>query len=78
MRVTINRTCIATAILGILGASTALAGTASQAVDMGALSGAQASQPISVTIALKLSDLAGAESMMQRLVTPGDAMYGKF
>jgi kumamolisin len=78
MRVTINRTCIATAILGILGVSTALAGTAAQAVDVGSLTGAQASQPISVTIALKLSDLAGAESMMQRLVTPGDAMYGKF
>jgi subtilase family serine protease len=55
-----------------------LAGTASNAVDLGALSGADASQSISVTIALKLSDLAGAESLMQRLVTPGDAMYGKF
>ena len=78
MRVAINRTFIAAAILGILGASTALAGTASTAVDIGSLSGVQAGQPISVTIALKLSDLAGAESMMQRLVTPGDAMYGKF
>jgi kumamolisin len=78
MRVTINRTCIATAILGILGASAALAGTASQAVDVGSLSAADASQSISVTIALKLSDLAGAETMMQRLVTPGDAVYGKF
>ena len=78
MRVVINRTCIATAILGILGASTALAGTASQAVDVGSLSGAQASQTISVTIALKLSDLAGAESLMQRLASSSDAMYGKF
>ena len=78
MKVAINRTCIATAILGILGASTALAGTASNAVDVGALSAAEASQSISVTIALKLSDLGGAESLMQRLVTPGDAMYGKF
>jgi kumamolisin len=76
MRATINRTCIATAILGIIGASTALAGTA--ALDLGSLSGAAASQPISVTIALKLSDLAGAESLMQRLVTPGDAMYQNF
>jgi kumamolisin len=78
MKVTINRTSIATAILGILGASAALAGAASKAVDAGALSAAQANQPISVTIALKLSDLTGAESMMQRLVTPGDAMYHKF
>ena len=75
MRVAINRTCIAAAILGILGASTALASTA---VDLGSLSDAQASQSISVTIALKLSDPAGAESMMQRLATPGDALYGKF
>jgi kumamolisin len=78
MRVTIDRTCIAAAILGILGVSTSLAGTASKAVDVGSLSGAEAGQSISVTIALKLSDLAGAESLMQRLVTPGDAMYGKF
>jgi kumamolisin len=78
MRVATNRTYIATAILGIVAASTALAGAASKAVDAGALSGAEASQSISVTIALKLSDLAGAESMMQRLATSGDAMYGKF
>jgi kumamolisin len=79
MRVAINRTCIASAILGILGASAAMAaGTVSDAVDVGSLSGAEAGQSISVTIALKLSDLAGAESMMQRLVTPGDAVYRKF
>src|SRR5580698_4608957 len=78
MREGINRTCIAAAILGILGASSALAGTASKAVDAGSLSAAQNSQPITVTIALKLNDLSGAESMMQRLVTPGDAMFGKF
>ena len=42
------------------GASTALAGTASKAVDAGSLSSAEANQSISVTIALKLGDLAGA------------------
>jgi kumamolisin len=78
MRVMTNRTCIATAILATLGASIAWAGTASKAVDVGSLSGAQARQSISVTIALKLSDLAGAESLMQRLATSGDAMYGQF
>ena len=78
MRVAIKRTCIATAILGILGALTASAGAASKAVDVGSLSSAEASQSITVTIALKLSDLSGAETMMQRLVTPGDAMFGKF
>ena len=78
MRLAISRACIAAATLGILGASTALAGAASKAVDVGALSAAEANQSISVTIALKLGDLAGAESMMQRLVTPGDAMYRQF
>jgi kumamolisin len=78
MREGINRTCIAAAILGILGASSALAGTASKAVDAGSLNAAEASQPITVTIALKLSDLTGAEAMMQRLATAGDGMYGKF
>jgi subtilase family serine protease len=47
-------------------------------VDVGALSGADAGRSISVTIALKLNDLAGAESLMQRLATPGDAMYQRF
>src|SRR6202789_4156847 len=78
MRVTFNRTCIATAILGILGASAASAGSASTAVDVGSLNGAQASQPVSITIALKLSDQAGAEALMQRLATSSDALYGKF
>src|SRR6202012_5695678 len=67
-----------TAILGILGALTASAGAASKAVDVGSLSSAEASQSITVTIALKLSELSGAETMMQRRVTPGDAMFGKF
>lgn len=78
MRVTIYRTCIATAILGMLGASTAQAGTASAAVDVGSLSGAQARQPISVTVALKMRDQAGAEALMQHLAMPGDPLYGKF
>src|ERR1700728_1952270 len=78
MRVTFNRTCIATAILGILGASAASAGSASTAVDVGSLNGAQASQPVSITIALKLSDPAGAEALMQRLATSSDVLYGKF
>src|SRR6202789_21733 len=78
MRVTFNRTCIATAILGILGASAASAGSASPRVDVGSLNGAQASQPVSITIALKLSDPAGAEALMQRLATSSDVLYGKF
>lgn len=78
MRVSLNKSSMVAVVLGILAASTASAGNAANATDLGPLSGAAATQPISVTIALKLSDLAGAESMMQRLVTPGDAMYQKF
>jgi kumamolisin len=79
MREYVNeKSCIATALLAILGATAASAGDAARAVDVGPLAGAAASQPISVTIALKLADSAGAETMMQRLVTPGDAMYHKF
>src|ERR1700753_649186 len=78
MKMSRRKSCVAVAALGILAATGAQAGNASKAVDQGALSAAESLQPISVTIALKLSDLAGAESMMQRMVTPGDSMYQKF
>src|SRR3984885_11052092 len=66
---------IAVAILGMIGTSAVLAAT--PAVDVGALKSA-ADQTISVTVALKLSDQAGAEALMQRLATSSDALYGKF
>src|SRR5271170_4680712 len=72
MRLSISKTTVAAAALGILGASAVLA--ASSAVDLGAVK----DSTISVTVALRLSDLAGAEAMMQRLATPGDPMYLKF
>ena len=43
---------------------------------MGALKGA--GETISVTVALKLSDQAGAEALMQRLAMSSDALYGNF
>jgi subtilase family serine protease len=64
-------------MLGTIGASAVYAAPP-RAADLGALNATARSETISVTVALKLSDLAGAESMMERLVTPGDSMYLKF
>ena len=75
MRISLCKTGIAAAMLGMIGTSAVLAATA--AVDMGALRSA-ADQTISVTVALKLSDQAGAEALMQRLAMSSDALYGKF
>ncbi|HXC21415.1 MAG TPA: S53 family peptidase [Steroidobacteraceae bacterium] len=72
MRVSLYKTRIAAAVFGMIGAAAALA--ASPAMDLGAVK----DSTISITVALKLSDLAGAEAMMQRLATPGDPMYLKF
>src|SRR6202034_890220 len=48
---------------------------ASPATDLGHTSESQA---ITLTVALPLRDQATAEAMMVRMVTPGDALYGKF
>jgi kumamolisin len=45
--------------------------------DLGLLAQA-GEQPISVTITLKLRDLAGAEAMMRRVSTPGDPLFQQF
>jgi kumamolisin len=76
VKLSLFRTGIAAAMLGMIGAS-AVCSTA-RAADLGALNTNARNETISVTVALKLSDLAGAESMMERLVTPGDSMYLKF
>jgi kumamolisin len=76
MRLPRYKSGIAAAVLGLAGATAV--GAATPAMDLGALKNGSADQTISVTVALKLSDLAGAEAMMQRLVTPGDSMYLKF
>ena len=61
MRISLYKTGIA-AMLGIFGAAAALAAT--PATDMGALK-ASTGETISVTVALKLSDLAGAEERLR-------------
>jgi kumamolisin len=71
MRLSLYKSAIAAAMMG-----TTAAWAASPAVDMGALT--SANQTISVTVALKLSDQAGAEALMQRLATSSDPLYGKF
>ena len=68
----------------MIGAMSTSIGTAMAAsdtlkpVDLGALADRAGDQTISVTVALKLSNLAGAEALMNRLATPGDALYQKF
>jgi len=47
-------------------------------VDLGPLADRARDQAISVTITLKLRDLAGAEDMMRRLSTPSDPLYLRF
>src|SRR3984957_13579635 len=75
MRISLYKDGIAASILGMIGTSAVFAAT--PAVDMGALKNA-GDQTISVTVALKLSDQAGAEALMQRLAMSSDALYGKF
>jgi kumamolisin len=77
VKLSLFRTGIAAAMLGMIGASAVYAAPP-RAADLGALNPIARNETISVTVALKLSDLAGAESMMERLATPGDSMYLKF
>ena len=51
---------------------------APEAKDLGPVADHAGDQSISVTIALKLEDLAGAEAMMQRVSTPGSPLYQQF
>jgi subtilase family serine protease len=71
------KSSVAAVALGLIGTGAALAG-APKASDLGSLVERAGDQMMSVTIALKLSDVAGAESMMQRVATPGDALYRQF
>src|SRR5438067_1291396 len=65
------------ALLGFVGIATASA-AAPEAKDLGPVADHAGDQSISVTIALKLEDLAGAEAMMQRVSTPGSPLYQQF
>ena len=67
----------AAALLGFVGIATASA-AAPEAKDLGPVADHAGDQSISVTIALKLEDLAGAEAMMQHVSTPSDPLYQQF
>jgi hypothetical protein len=49
-----------------------------QPSDLGLFVDRVGDKTISVTIALKLKDVAGAEAMMRRIATPGDPLYLQF
>src|ERR1700689_3298477 len=72
MRYTRYQSGAAIAVLAAMAASTSWA---APPADIGRTAEAQA---ITLTVALPLSDQAGAEEAMLRMVTPGDALYGKF
>jgi subtilase family serine protease len=75
---------LALGVLPIAMADTAAAARATpldpsaQALDQGALRELSASTPISVTVALRLSDLDAAETLLASLNTPGDPQYRQF
>jgi subtilase family serine protease len=68
--------CIAAA-LSIIASAAAYAASPAP-VDLGRLADRAGDQAISVTITLKLRDLAGAEDMMRRVSTPTDPLYLRF
>jgi kumamolisin len=71
------RTGIVAAAISIIGAAAAYAAS-QEPVDLGRLADRAGDQAVSVTITLKLRDLAGAEDMMRRVSTPTDPMYMRF
>jgi len=74
------RASIAAAVLGIvvLAAASTASAAAPEPVDLGPLAEHAGGQTISVTIALKLEDPAGAEALMRQVATPGDPLYQQF
>jgi subtilase family serine protease len=49
-----------------------------KAIDVGEFTALSATTPISVTLALRLTDLNAAESLLKSLHTPGDAQFHQF
>src|SRR5690349_10151353 len=68
---------IVAAAISIIGSAAAYAASPAP-VDLGPLADRVGDQAISVTITLKLRDLAGAEEMMRRVSTPTDPLYLQF
>jgi subtilase family serine protease len=71
------RTSIAAAAIWMIGGAAACAASR-EPVDLGPFAGRIGDQAISVTVTLKLRDLAGAEEMMRRVSTPSDPLYLRF
>lgn len=71
----IYRAAVAVTALGVVGVALA---AQPEPVDMGSLSERAAGEAVSVTVALKLRDPAGAEAMMRQVGTPGDPLYLQF
>jgi kumamolisin len=76
-----KHTLLAIALLA-LTSTTALAAAplprVANVADTGALTAIAPRSQLSVTLVMKLNDLAGAETLMNRMSTPGEALYGKF
>ncbi|MGN6740706.1 S53 family peptidase [Dyella sp.] len=77
MLATFRRTTLATALTLLLACASlgAQAADAPQRMDMGI---APSSQPVNVTLMLKLRDEAGLERFIQQTVTPGSPNFQKF
>jgi subtilase family serine protease len=71
------RASIGAAAIWMMGGAVAYA-AAREPVDLGSLADRAGNEAISVTITLKLRDLAGAEDMMRRVSTPSDPLYLRF
>jgi subtilase family serine protease len=79
----------AVAVVGILASTVATAApagvavpyttaTTPKAVDLGAYEAQSPNTPLSLTIALRLTDLDAAEKLLQSVSTPGDPQYRQF
>jgi subtilase family serine protease len=67
--------------LSVVGTTASFAGGlhgSGPVVDMGSLRAIAGDQTMTVTLPLSLSNLPGAEEMMRRVATPGDALFHQF
>src|SRR5262249_37100827 len=71
------RTGIVAAAISLIGSAAAYAAS-DKSEDLGPLADRAGNRAISVTITLKLRDLAGAEDMVRRISTPTDPLYLRF
>src|SRR5271154_5838005 len=69
---------VALGFMGALPPSGIAEAAQSRAVDLGTLAANAGDQTITITVALKLNDLAGAEDMMRRMSTRGDPLFQQF